>query len=255
MKDMEALYRKYDRLMTQQDFNLPDLDYNVLDKHLPFLTQLSQVHNSGITIFDLYRREHLFTSYNFSEIFGYDLKAINEIGNEYFNSRVHPDDLNQLYRNGITIMHFYLETAPMERASYKFVNRYRVKGRDEAYIWVIEQHQALETDSRGNVWLALGVIDISPDQSYSKGVQSQVYNFRTGEILPWPTYEDATTPLSKREVEILQFVKDGLLSKEISQRLFISINTVNTHRQRILKKLGANNAQEAIVYASQLGLL
>lgn len=38
-------------------------------------------------------------------------------------------------------------------------------------------------------------------------------------------------------------------------RLFISVHTVNTHRQRILEKLGANNSIEAIAYALQLGLV
>ena len=61
--------------------------------------------------------------------------------------------------------------------------------------------------------------------------------------------------LSEREIEILQMVKDGLLSKEISEQLYISTNTVNTHRQRILEKLDADNSMEAVKYASALGLL
>jgi len=50
-------------------------------------------------------------------------------------------------------------------------------------------------------------------------------------------------------------VKDGFLSKEISDKLSISTHTVNTHRQRILEKLGVNNSMEAINYAAQLGLI
>lgn len=61
--------------------------------------------------------------------------------------------------------------------------------------------------------------------------------------------------LSKREQEVLRLVKDGLPSKEIAEKLFISIHTVNTHRQRILEKLNVTNSYEAIQYASGLGLL
>ncbi|MBK6998073.1 MAG: helix-turn-helix transcriptional regulator [Lewinellaceae bacterium] len=53
----------------------------------------------------------------------------------------------------------------------------------------------------------------------------------------------------------MKLVKDGLLSKEISNRLSISLHTVNTHRQRFLEKLGANNSLEAIIFASKFGLL
>jgi DNA-binding NarL/FixJ family response regulator len=61
--------------------------------------------------------------------------------------------------------------------------------------------------------------------------------------------------LTKRELEILKLVKQGLLSKEISDKLYISVHTVNTHRQRLLEKLGANNTIEAIIFATKYGLL
>jgi len=47
--------------------------------------------------------------------------------------------------------------------------------------------------------------------------------------------------LSKREHEILQFVLEGKSSGEIAGILFISINTVHTHRRNILKKTGARS--------------
>jgi DNA-binding NarL/FixJ family response regulator len=50
-------------------------------------------------------------------------------------------------------------------------------------------------------------------------------------------------------------VKEGYLSKEISDRLSISVHTVNTHRQRFLEKMGAANSMEAVMYASKYGLL
>ncbi len=46
-----------------------------------------------------------------------------------------------------------------------------------------------------------------------------------------------------------------MLSKEIAAELHISVNTVNTHRQRILEKLGVGNSIEAVRYAHMLGLL
>ena len=43
-------------------------------------------------------------------------------------------------------------------------------------------------------------------------------------------------PFTKREQEIILCVETGLCSKQIAQRLFISKNTVDTHRRNILKK-------------------
>jgi len=61
-------------------------------------------------------------------------------------------------------------------------------------------------------------------------------------------------PLTNRELEVLRFMKKGLLSKEIAEALKVSINTVNSHRQNILQKLKANNSIEAVNFAHRLGL-
>ena len=60
--------------------------------------------------------------------------------------------------------------------------------------------------------------------------------------------------MTNRELEVLRFMKKGLLSKEIAEALKISINTVNSHRQNILQKLKANNSIEAVNFAQRLGL-
>jgi DNA-binding NarL/FixJ family response regulator len=47
--------------------------------------------------------------------------------------------------------------------------------------------------------------------------------------------------LSQREAEVLRLVLQGKSSQEIAGLLFISVNTVNTHRRNILKKTGASS--------------
>jgi len=58
--------------------------------------------------------------------------------------------------------------------------------------------------------------------------------------------------LSVREKEILKMIQDGKRSKEIAELLFISINTVNRHRQNILEKLRVGNMTEACMMAAKL---
>ena len=84
-------------------------------------------------------------------------------------------------------------------------------------------------------------------------------NIRTAELVPFARQNDPSVELSpaltSRELEVLRMVRDGLLSKEISDRLGISLHTVNTHRQRVLQKLDANNSIEAIAFAHRYGLI
>jgi DNA-binding NarL/FixJ family response regulator len=64
---------------------------------------------------------------------------------------------------------------------------------------------------------------------------------------------EAYTPLSPREMEILQFVTRGLSNKEIAVRLEISHQTVKNHMTSILHKLDVEDRTQAAVYALRHG--
>lgn len=61
--------------------------------------------------------------------------------------------------------------------------------------------------------------------------------------------------ISKRELEVLTLVAQGLSNQEIAEELFISISTVKTHTSNIYSKLGAKNRAGAIVEARNHGLV
>ena len=62
-------------------------------------------------------------------------------------------------------------------------------------------------------------------------------------------------PLSQRELEILQLIAQGLSNREISERLFLALNTVKGHNQKIFDKLQVQRRTEAVARARQLDLL
>lgn len=61
--------------------------------------------------------------------------------------------------------------------------------------------------------------------------------------------------LTKREMEVLKLICDGLSSKQICEKLFISINTVETHRKKILLKLNVKNSAGVVKYAIENHIL
>lgn len=62
-------------------------------------------------------------------------------------------------------------------------------------------------------------------------------------------------PLSSREEEILRLLADGLSDREISNKLFLSLNTVKWHNRQIYSKLNVTNRTQAAARASDAGLL
>ncbi|MBI1910561.1 MAG: response regulator transcription factor [Deltaproteobacteria bacterium] len=61
--------------------------------------------------------------------------------------------------------------------------------------------------------------------------------------------------LSHREKEILKFIADGSTSREIADKLFISISTVKSHRNNIMKKLKVNDMANLIKIAIRKGIV
>jgi DNA-binding NarL/FixJ family response regulator len=59
--------------------------------------------------------------------------------------------------------------------------------------------------------------------------------------------------LSKRELQIVDCIKDGLSSKEISGKLGVSLRTIEVHRYNILKKLTLPNSAALVNYVNQVG--
>lgn len=62
-------------------------------------------------------------------------------------------------------------------------------------------------------------------------------------------------PLSQREREVLAYVAEGYSNKETARRLNLSVRTVETHRETIRRKLGAENTLDLVRQAVQMGLI
>jgi DNA-binding NarL/FixJ family response regulator len=57
------------------------------------------------------------------------------------------------------------------------------------------------------------------------------------------------SPLTPRELEILQFICQELTTQEIADKLFLSVRTVDGHRNNLLEKTGARNTAGLVIYA------
>jgi len=61
--------------------------------------------------------------------------------------------------------------------------------------------------------------------------------------------------ITKRELEILELIAQGMSNREIADKLFVSENTVKTHSSRLFDKLSARRRTQAVQIAKELGLI
>lgn len=255
MSENNSIEEIFLKALTQFSYNEKELDYSILDKHIKVLETLASIGNSGTGIFDFSKRKIIYYSPNFGSLLGYQPSDYQELGQYFFAGKIHPDDAVTLSKVGLAILKLLYNLSIDERLNYKHVFEYRMLNAQNKYVRLIEQYQVLELDAQGQMWLMLTIVDLSPNQDESKPCKSQLLNFKTGKMVPIEPSPNIQLELTKRELEILKLVKNGLLSKEISDQLSISVHTVNTHRQRFLEKLNANNSIEAVKFAARLGLL
>jgi DNA-binding NarL/FixJ family response regulator len=67
--------------------------------------------------------------------------------------------------------------------------------------------------------------------------------------------EEPAKPLTSRQREVLQQIAEGKSTKEIATRLDVSVNTVKTHRLKLMEKLGVHEITGVVRYAAKFGLI
>lgn len=82
-------------------------------------------------------------------------------------------------------------------------------------------------------------------------VQGKTYlSFDAGQALKSDTkLQNALPPLTKREKEVLVYIAEGLTNTQIAEKLFISVDTVDSHRKNLHNKLNVKNTAMLIRFA------
>lgn len=103
---------------------------------------------------------------------------------------------------------------------------------------------------------SLGLCTYTPFPQYTGAITPNIINTRTGETIMPQQYEQYDCKiLSKRQLEILSMLAKGYGSKQIADKLCLSIYTINRHRQDILSRLNVTNSAAAVEIGLRMHLI
>jgi DNA-binding NarL/FixJ family response regulator len=103
--------------------------------------------------------------------------------------------------------------------------------------------------------LIRAIHEVSEDKFYiSPKISKYIVEGFVGKENHYEPYSKETINLTRREREILQLIAEGLNSNEISEKLNISLNTVLSHRNNIMRKLEIHSQAGLIRYALKQGI-
>ncbi len=172
---------------------------------------------------------------------------------------IHPDDRARFVAHEQKVTEFFEQLSPEKVLKYKVSYDYRLKCADGSYKWILQQVTTIQSSEEGAVIRVLGVhTDIShlktdnrPSGLSFLGLEGEP-SYLNVPIQSTSFISDKEL-FSKREKEILQLIMNGYTSAQIAENLFISIQTVHSHRKNILFKSECKTNAELAAMAIKKG--
>lgn len=239
---------------------------NVSDllKHLGFQGASLHAQAPIFYVVDYTSRKYLYIDPSCEKVLGYDLEFLSDAGPVYFTGLWNKNDFKIYNENIIPEALSFLKTQPVSSyPDFSCTCNYRLKTRSGNELTFLQRSTFFLSSEKGDPLAAVGfIVDISyykTDTSIIHTIEKVDRNFSS--ISKTPVFKSVHYPdrvgsiLSKRELDILVGIFEGLSSKEIADNLCISINTVNNHRKNMLKKTNTFNVSELLKYGQNNGLL
>jgi len=143
-----------------------------------------------------------------------------------------------------------------------FSNEHRLRHKDGHWVVVEAQGKVIERDKKGAPLRMVGtLLDVTQRQRlHEEGVDllKQIETLiRASAAGTSERNADkvALEGLTKRERQVLGMIAAGMTSAQIGKHLFLATNTVNVHRQKLMKKLGLHSTAEVTRFAVDHGLM
>lgn len=212
---------------------------------------------SSIFILDLSQGKYLDMTPSVESLTGYSSKYIINSGVNMIVEKYHPLDGN-LYFQDIFFRNIdFLRQRPQESSNFRFTYNYRFKTKRGEYIMLFQEMIVLRSAPDGTPTVVLiSLTDISHFASGTKIIH-RIDDMRSGEQVHKHIHfltEEASV-LSRKEIEVLKWVVEGLSCDAIARKLQLSIYTVYNHRKNILEKTNCDNIADVLKYAVERQIL
>lgn len=222
------------------------------------LTDLLSRSNAFAYSLDYAREEFHLLTRGMERLLGYNHLAWRELGLDALRAALHPDDRPCFREIHKKILSLTLELPAPQRPKISFAYCLRLQAAGGRTLMLSFHQVFTEFTADGSPRRDFVVVT---DVSYLKRqpiciLQARLHDDAGDRIYRSVTFHtQPKVKFSPRETDVLRLVARGLSSKEIADQLYISYNTVSTHRKKLMKKAGVKKALDLVRYAREQGLL
>lgn len=231
---------------------VPSCDINTL-KNIAWGYTITE--NSIAVLSDLRNyTNHIYHS-ELSEIIGIgkngEYELTYSIWEEKIFNRIHPDDLSKKHINELQFYNFIKGLPFNERKGYYVRHNIRMQDNHGTYLPITHRIFYFYDKYYKVIKYALCLYNLNTNTQSDLSFILNTISFKVIHL----SEINCSSILSDREKEILSLIDKGMSSKEISEILSISKNTVSRHRQNIIEKLQVRNSVEACKIAKDMKLI
>ncbi|CAN5531070.1 hypothetical protein BH10BAC2_BH10BAC2_08980 [soil metagenome] len=255
----------YIETLSKKDFNQEELRMEGIEKVLSIDLNFHSFFSHSIPmiyLLDYTTGKYMIMSKSSRIILGYDPKEFMDNGIGFTIDAYQKDDLKLYNEKMFPDRLKVLNTIPVtEHRNYVFSYSYRLKNIQGEYTNLLQRNCFIKSDNNGTPLISLGMVinvqhfkkenpviqvveKIDSEANSCETIYKKVYHLKEEDQL-----------FSRREKEILLWIADGLTSKGIADKLFISEHTVINHRKNMLLKSGVNNVGALIAFALRNGII
>lgn len=259
LKEYETLKKIYNSFVYKGSKIFVKHDSDTYISIFPYFKIISELLPTEMYILDYTTDSYLYVGKNAKKILGFSQQEHMEGGRFLSISRIHPDDLKvystDLFKQFINMTQ---TIAKEDILDCRFSICLRMKHKDGRYVKILQQFVILETTETGVPIISMGIMSNVSSHVVSDTVVFSVSKVKNGQcetLFSSENQQQKIKNLTAREYEILQALVQGLTSKMIADKLFISLHTVNCHRKNLLKKTHAKNTNELVQFAITHGVL
>lgn len=201
------------------------------------------LHTQGLYVYDHRAKLTLFVSPGVERLLGY---TADEFTMAFHYAVIHPDDLPIVTEATILANKYVTERLTDPLPGLVFSVDYRLRHALGHWVRVLRQNVILSRDTNGAV---VGLAGILTDITAHKQTHDVRFHMNRPDFVDFVRQHQIRSlpmPLSEREQEVLALVLEGLTSRQIGARLFVSPATVQKHRQNIRIKVGSHNLHQLL---------
>ena len=217
------------------------------------LEEMMEINDQFLYIADLIHIKVIFTSKRSINMIGIEP---DEVSPYHFMEATHPNDIQRLNLGRATLIKKAQELYIAEKGNLLLSSSMRIRNAKGEYSNVLLQNYLFYTTIP---YKTVFFLKIHTNIDWFKKIKNG-YHYYIGNDLSFFRYPDKKLLMmgnvfSNREFEIIKLIGSGLSSEQVAEKLFVSPNTINTHRRNILQKTGKTHISDLIYELTERGVL